>query len=132
MSKKYKLTKETKQSGSTTLYQIEAITSFGNVKKGEKGGWIEKEANLSQLGNAWVSGDARVFGKIKLTQGCFFGWKNKDKELTFIDNDDIQLIGKGDCKFEYYDDKPEKMIELSNGKKVSESTVLEALRSLTK
>ena len=45
-----------------TLYRIEAtkdIEKFG-VKAGDLGGYIEKEDNLS--GNAWVSGDARVYG----------------------------------------------------------------------
>ena len=48
--------------GEKTLYRIEAtkdIEKFG-VKVGDLGGYIEKEYNLS--GNAWVSGDARVYG----------------------------------------------------------------------
>jgi len=59
---KYKLTKTTKKYGSLTLYQIEAVKDFGNVEKGEKGGYVERENNLSQDGNAWVSGNARVYG----------------------------------------------------------------------
>ena len=35
---------------------------FGNVKKGDLGGWIEKEDNLSQEGDCWVFGDAWVYG----------------------------------------------------------------------
>ena len=37
-----------------TLYRIRALKSFGDVKKGDLGGRIEKEANLSQSGNCWV------------------------------------------------------------------------------
>ncbi len=59
---KYKLTTETKVFMGTTLYRIEALVDFSTVKAGDKGGWIEKEENLSQSGNAWVSGDARVSG----------------------------------------------------------------------
>lgn len=44
------------------LWQIEAVDYFGNVKKGERGGWIEKEDNLSQYGDAWVCDNARVYG----------------------------------------------------------------------
>ena len=44
------------------LFRIKAITNFGDVKKGELGGYIEKEENLSENGNAWVSGDAWVSG----------------------------------------------------------------------
>ena len=39
-----------------------AEVSFDYVAKGELGGYIEKEKNLSQEGDAWVSGDARVYG----------------------------------------------------------------------
>ena len=60
--KKYILTETTKDLLGTTLHQIKAVRSFGDVKEGELGGWIEKEENLSQEGNAWVSGDAWVSG----------------------------------------------------------------------
>ena len=56
---KYKLTKTTKTILGTTLFQIKATSSFGRVSKGELGGFIEKEKNLSQEGNACVSGNAR-------------------------------------------------------------------------
>lgn len=58
--KKFELTSETKIVFGRTLYRIKALISFGNVKAGELGGWIEKESNLSQNGNAWVYGSARV------------------------------------------------------------------------
>ena len=38
------------------LFRIKALVAFGNVEKGELGGFIEKEDNLSHGGNAWVSG----------------------------------------------------------------------------
>ena len=41
-------------------YRIEALRDFGNVKRGDLGGWIERESNLSHRGNAWVDGNARV------------------------------------------------------------------------
>lgn len=44
------------------LFRIKALVAFGNVEKGELGGFIEKEDNLSHAGNAWVYGDARVYG----------------------------------------------------------------------
>jgi hypothetical protein len=60
--KKYKLTSESKEYFGITLYRIEALKDFGGVSKGDKGGFIEKEENLSQEDNAWVSGNARVYG----------------------------------------------------------------------
>src|SRR5574337_1114896 len=44
------------------LFRIKALKDFGDVRKGDLGGYIEKEDNLSQEGDAWVSGNARVFG----------------------------------------------------------------------
>ena len=54
--KKYRLTDDTTHENGKTLYRIEALKSFndGWVKKGEKGGYIEKEDNLSQDGDCWV------------------------------------------------------------------------------
>jgi hypothetical protein len=59
---KYKLTKNKKTIKEITLYQIEALKDFSNIKKGDLGGWIEKESNLSQQGDCWVYDNARVFG----------------------------------------------------------------------
>lgn len=59
--KKYELTTETKVVSGHTLYRIRALVAFGNVDTGELGGWIEKESNLAQDGNAWVYGDAEVY-----------------------------------------------------------------------
>lgn len=61
---KYKLRQDLRITTETTmLYRIERLSD------GKLGGYIEKEANLSQgddsswvSGNAWVYGDARVFG----------------------------------------------------------------------
>ena len=60
--KKYELTTNAKVAFGRTLFQIKALISFGNVEAGDLGGWIEKEENLDQSGNAWVSGNARVCG----------------------------------------------------------------------
>lgn len=60
--KKYEFTGEVKVKFGVTLKRIRAIIDFGNVKKGELGGFIEKEENLSHENNAWVYDDARVYG----------------------------------------------------------------------
>jgi len=64
---KYTLTKETKTEFGIKLYRIKALKDFGDVSKGDKGGWIEKESNLSQEDNAWVYGDARVYGNAQVS-----------------------------------------------------------------
>lgn len=61
MNDKFKLLEnETIEFRGKTLYRIESLKNFGNVSKGEKGGYIEKEENLSEYGKSWVSGDACV------------------------------------------------------------------------
>ena len=60
--RKFELTTDTKMRFGKKLFRIKALIDFGNVKAGEKGGYIEKEENLSQCGNAWVYGDAEVCG----------------------------------------------------------------------
>ena len=61
-TKKYKLTEETINVDGRTLYRIEALTYFGDVKQGDKGGFIENENNLTQYGKCWVYDNAEVSG----------------------------------------------------------------------
>lgn len=58
--KKFELTSESIVKFGKTLYRIRALVAFGDVKEGELGGFLEKEENLSQDGNAWVRGSATV------------------------------------------------------------------------
>ena len=63
--KKYELTDETirryMQGETKTFHRIKALKDFGNVKKGDLGGFIESEKNLIQLGKCWVYDNAMVF-----------------------------------------------------------------------
>lgn len=69
----FKLTSETKINAlGIKLFRIECIIDCKWAKVGDKGGWIEKENNLSGnakvygnaqvYGNAWVYGNAKVYG----------------------------------------------------------------------
>ena len=65
--KKYELLPDdTVTVGDKTLYRIRALRDFGDVKAGDLGGYIEKEANLSHEGNAWVSDRANVYGNAQV------------------------------------------------------------------
>lgn len=44
------------------LFRIKALISFSGIEKGEVGGYIASEKNLIQSGDAWVYGNARVYG----------------------------------------------------------------------
>ena len=66
--KKFKLTSEfIVDISGVKLFRIKALIEFGNVKAGDLGGYIEKEENLSHMGNARVSGDAQVFGDARVS-----------------------------------------------------------------
>ena len=65
-NKKYKLTGESIAVEGKTLYRIEALKDFGEIKKGDKGGFIESENNLAHEGNAWVSDDACVYDNARV------------------------------------------------------------------
>ena len=64
--KKYELTSETKVINGLELHRIKAIESFGSVGKGDLGGWIESEKNLSQRGDAWVCRHAIVYDNARV------------------------------------------------------------------
>lgn len=58
---KYELTQETKTIYVTKQYhRIRARKDFLDIKAGDSGGWIEREENLSQEGNAWICDDAKA------------------------------------------------------------------------
>lgn len=59
---KYKLTDKFIKVDGKKLYRIEALKDFSGVTRGDLGGYVESEKNLSQMGEAWVSGSARVYG----------------------------------------------------------------------
>jgi carbonic anhydrase/acetyltransferase-like protein (isoleucine patch superfamily) len=65
--KKYRLIKEDKIIvDGIPLYRIICVTPFAYIEENSKGGYIEKESNLSQEGNAWVFGSAKVFGDARV------------------------------------------------------------------
>lgn len=64
VDKKYELLKDDYiKVGERTAYRIKALKDFGNVKKGDLGGYIAKEENLSHDRNAWVFDNAVVVGE---------------------------------------------------------------------
>lgn len=64
--KKYEFINDTKVINGHTLYRIVALRNFGLVDKGDLGGYIEKEDNLSHKGNCWVYDDAKVYGNAEI------------------------------------------------------------------
>ena len=66
MEKKYKLTDEIIDFEGRKLHRIEALKDFSDVKKGDKGGFVESEDNLSQDEDCWIHDDAIVCSSAKI------------------------------------------------------------------
>ena len=76
--KKYELTTDTKSIFGKRYFRIRALVDFGNVSKGDLGGYIESEDNLSNdtgYGNAWVGGEAYVGGDARVCNNARVGEK---------------------------------------------------------
>ena len=132
---KYKLTKESIEVYGRKLYRIQATASFSNVVKGDEGGFIEKEENLSQENNAWVAGNARVsgdawvygnaqvsgnaqvygnarvYGKFEFKAGYYFGMRYGNEEIKeFEIEDGRKVLYKGGGKPEPIGETPQTLV----------------------
>ena len=68
--KKYRLMDETITIAGVTLYRIQAMRDFGNVRKGDRGGFIQSENNLSHEGSCWVYENAKVYGDAEVSENA--------------------------------------------------------------
>jgi hypothetical protein len=59
--KKYELTKTKYDHFGIVLYRIRALRSFGDVKAGALGGFVQSESNLSHDGTCWIYHNAFVY-----------------------------------------------------------------------
>ena len=82
MNKKFELVKENYiPFKGRKLYQIRALREIQNermivsIKKGELGGYVESEKNLSQEGNSWICQSARVYDNATVEDGALVGNK---------------------------------------------------------
>lgn len=62
MDKKYKLI----ESDIKGLYKVKALKDFGDVKKGDIGGYVENPNNLSHEGYCWAYGNAKIYGEARI------------------------------------------------------------------
>ena len=109
MEKKYKLTEETLEIDGHVLNRIIALRDFGEVKKGDLGGFIEKESNLAHDRNCWiyndavvrddamVCGEAKVCGeaiiKSKSDYIVFKNWWSSGRYFTWTRSNDMWSVG---------------------------------------
>ena len=97
------------------LFRIRAPIEFGRVKAGDKGGFVEKEENLSQEGNAWVYGNARVSGNAEVSGDADYatvkGFGRKNRNTTFFRCKDGKIRVVCGCFFGDLDEFREKVKE---------------------
>ena len=95
--KKYELTSETKVINGVELHRIKALESFGRVEKGDLGGWIESEKNLSQDGDAWVDDNATVYGNAVVGESAdyivFKNWWSSGRYFTWTRSNNKWKVG---------------------------------------
>ena len=66
--KHFELTSETKTHLGRKLFRIKCTVDCKWANKGDLGGWVEKEDNLSD--SAWVSGNALVYGNARVSDNA--------------------------------------------------------------
>ena len=97
MSKKYEFTEETITVRGVTLHRIKALAQFGDVTPGELGGFIQSDENLSHTGDAWVCGNARVYGDARVASNkdyiVFKNWWSSGRYFTWTRSNDRWAVG---------------------------------------
>ena len=67
MEKKYKIREDLSlYYYGRTIYRIEALKDFSDVKIGDIGGYVECEDNLNQSGNCWIYDNAKAMDESKV------------------------------------------------------------------
>lgn len=85
--KKYELTKEFITVFGKKLFRIKALRSFGSIKEGDLGGFIESEENLDHEGDAWIKDDAMVSGNARVSGNALvFGQARVYGQARVLDN----------------------------------------------
>ena len=77
--KKYELTDEVKLVGSKVHYRIRALVDipYYHIYKGDLGGWVQGEHNLSHNGDCWVAEDAVVSDKAVVMGNAYISGQAK-------------------------------------------------------
>ena len=120
--KKFELTSEFVTFLGKKLFRIKALVSFGDVKEGELGGLVEKEENLDQSGNAWVSGDARVQNCRDYSATSCFGSGNRT--TTFFRTKDGGISVRCGCFYGTLAEFREKVKERHGGRRLAKEYLM--------
>lgn len=89
---KYKLLEENIILNNIKLYRIQALRNFNDVKKGDLGGYVQSEDNLSQKGNAWIYNEAKAYGYSEVFGNAKLKGSVKISGNTMLFDNDIVTI----------------------------------------
>lgn len=90
--KKYELTDEEIDVNGHILHRIKALVDFADVQKGDVGGFVESEKNLSQDGNCWLYGNSRAYENA-LVYGDASLWENAEVSGNARVMDEAEVSG---------------------------------------
>lgn len=68
---KFEFTEESYEWDGHILHRIKAVRDFKNAKKGDLGGFIETEDNLSHAGDCWVADETLVYGTSRISGDAY-------------------------------------------------------------
>lgn len=102
MEKKYELTNETIEFKGRTLHRIKALkdvtSSCVDITKGDLGGFVQSENNLSHEGGCWIDVDAKVYDKAQVYGDVFINGEAEvyDEAQVYEDayiDDNVKICG---------------------------------------
>lgn len=93
---KYELTDDVKHCFNTKVYRIKALRDGKFFNKGELGGYVESEDNLSQVGECWIGDNAIAFNESYIS-GSAYVYGNAVIQNSKIE-DDAQIFDDSEIK----------------------------------
>lgn len=101
--KKYCLTENTEKVDGKTVYQIQALIDIPSIgiKKGDFGGHLEGEHNLSHEGDAWVYDTALVMDNAKVYGNAQVRYSKLTDNAEIFDNVRISYGSEMESELEY-------------------------------
>ena len=138
--KKFELTGEFKILFGRKLFRIRALVKFRDVESGDLGGYVEKEENLSHDGDAWVCGDAQVYGNARVygdaqvrgnarvygdaDYACVKGFGSEFRNTTFFRTKDENIGVRCGCFYGTLDEFREKVKETHGDTKYAQEYLM--------
>ena len=92
--KKYELIRNERMTlaNGTVVYRIRALKDFRGIKAGTLGGWVQSDANLSQVGTCWLSEGAMAIDDARVSEDAFVARLGRESEFFHDDHIGFTVI----------------------------------------